>query len=117
MMSRVIERTIFFAIGFGLITLAFLPRLRAGIPDSALFVGCSAILLAAGFRQLAIAPRLADEVSRKMTHASALRRLLLPAHWYTRHVLLWQFRIISVLMIVMAFMTAFVAFLAYRRGL
>src|SRR2546430_15084357 len=102
MMSRVIERTIFLAIGFGLIAMAFLPGLRAGIPDSVLFVGLSAILLAAGLRQLTTAPRLADEVSQKMEHASALRRLWVPAHWYTRHILLWQFRIMSAAMIVMA---------------
>jgi hypothetical protein len=116
-MSRVIERTIYFALGFGLIALAFWPWLRAGISDSVLFAGLCVILVAAGLRQFATAPRLADEVSRKMERAAPFRRLWLPARWYTRDVLLWQFRLTSIMAIAMAVMAGYVAFLTYRRGL
>jgi hypothetical protein len=115
MMSRV-ERTIYFALAFGLMALAFCSRLLASISDSVLFAGLCVIFVATGFRQFATAPRLADEASRKMENASALRRLWLPARWCTRDVLLWQFRLASVMAIAMAVMAGYVAFLAYRRG-
>jgi hypothetical protein len=59
-MTSVIERTIYFALGFGLTALAFWPPLRAGISDSVLFAGLCVILVAAGLRQFTTAPRLAD---------------------------------------------------------
>ena len=116
MKSRVVQRAIFLAIGFALIAVALWPELRAGISDSALFIGLSAVLLAAGLWQLTTAPEFADQISQKMADASPLRRFWLPAGWYTRHILLWMFRVTSAAMIVMAFMTAYVAFVAYHRG-
>ena len=115
-MSRAIERTIYFAVGLGFIALAFLPQVYSRIPTTILFAGLSVILIATGLRQLVTAPRIADEVSQKMEHASALRRLGLPASWYTRKILFWQFRILSIAIIIMGFMTAFAAFLAHHRG-
>jgi hypothetical protein len=117
MMSRVIERTIYFALAFGLFALAFWPRLRASISYSVLFGGLCVIFIAAGLRQFATASRLADEVSQNMQRASPFRRLWLPAHWYTRDALVWQFRLTSVMAIAMAVMAGYVAFLTYRRGL
>jgi hypothetical protein len=109
-----VQGTIFFAIGVALIALALLPELRAQIADRALFIGLSAMLLAAGLWQLTAARRFADEISQKMADASALRRFWLPAQCYSRHILLWQFRITSAAMIGLALL---IAFLAFRRGL
>jgi hypothetical protein len=92
------------------------PQLRAGISDSALFIGLSGILLAGGLWQLTTAPKFADEISQKMADASPLRRLWLPAVCYTRPVLRWTFRITSAAMIVTALMVAYAALVAYRRG-
>jgi len=116
MKSRVIERAIYFTLAFALIALAVWPELRTGISDSVLFGVMSTILLVVGLRQLVITPRLADKVSEKMSHASMLRRLWLPARWYTRGVLLWQFRLASIVLITMAVLAGHAAFLAYRRG-
>ena len=117
MMSSLVERVVLLIIGSGLIALGLWPQLRAGIPDGVLFAGLSTILLAVGLRHLVAAPRLADDVAQKMADASSLRRLWLPARWYTRDVLLWQFRATSVMAITMSLMSAFVAFVVYRRGL
>src|ERR1051326_6237 len=103
MMSR-IERTIYFALAFGLIALAFSPRLLAALSHSVLFGGMCVIFVAVGLRQFVTAPRLADEVSRKMQNASPFRRLWLPTRWYTRDLLLWQFRLASMIAIAMAVM-------------
>jgi hypothetical protein len=116
MKSRVVQGAIFLVIGCVLIAVASLPELRAGISDSALLIGLSTILLAAGLWQLTTAPKFADEISQKMVDASALRRFWLPAVCYTRPVLRWMFRITSAAMIVMALMIAYAALLAYRRG-
>ena len=59
-------------IGVTLLALALLPELLDAIADSALFIGLSAILFAAGLWALMTARRFADEISQKM--AASLQR-------------------------------------------
>jgi hypothetical protein len=115
MMNRT-ERTIYFALAFGLIALAFSPRLLAAISPGVLFGGLCVTFVAVGVRQFLTASRLSDEVSRKMQNASPFRRLWLPARWYTRYLLLWQFRLASIMLLAIAVMAGHVAFLIYRHG-
>jgi hypothetical protein len=95
MKSRIVQRAIFFAIAFVLIAVGLLPKLRAGISDSALFIGLSAIFLGAGVWQLTTAAKFADAISQEMVDASAPRRLWLPAVCYNRPILRWMFRLSS----------------------
>jgi hypothetical protein len=108
--------TLFLIIGTLLITVAFRPQLRAGISDPALLAVLSLILILLGAYQLRITRTRACAISEQMAN-SPLRRLWLPARFYTSNVVFWQFRVLSIMIIVMGFMTAFAAFLAHRRGL
>jgi hypothetical protein len=112
MKSRVAQGAVFLAIGLALIALAMSPEVRAGIAQSAQLIGLSVILLVGGFWQLMSARKFADEIAEKMADASALRRLWLPAGFYSKQILLWQFRIVSAAMIGMALL---IASLAYRH--
>jgi glucose uptake protein GlcU len=102
-------------IGASLITVAFL-RLWAGISYSVLFSVLSPILIIAGTYHLRITRKRADAISEQMAD-SPLRRLWLPTRFYTGNKVFWQFRVLSVLSIIMGFATGFAAFLAHRRGL
>ena len=111
-----VEGALFLIIGTSLIIVAFRPQLWAGISDSALLTVFSAILILLGAYLLRITRTRAETISEQMAN-SRLRRLWLPARFYTSNIVFWQFRVLSIMIIVMGFMTASAAFLAHRRGL
>src|SRR6266536_5035944 len=104
--------TLFLIIGVLLVTIAFRPQLRAGMSYSALLAVMSPILILSGAYQLRITRTQADAMSQQLAN-SPLRRLWLPARFYTSKILFWQFRVLSIMIIIMGFMTAFAAFVAY----
>ncbi len=107
--------TLFLIIGALLITVAFRPQLWAGVSDSALLAVLSMLLMLAGGYQLRITRTRAGAISEQLAN-SPFRRLWLPARFYTSNIVFWQFRVLSILIILMSFMTAFAALLAHRRG-
>ncbi len=98
-----------------LFTLAFRPELRPR-SDFALFCMLSVILLIAGLYHIASASDRAGRFAQQLQGASPIRRLWVPAHFYTSTRLLWELRIGGCMMIVGAAAAAYAAFLAYSRG-
>ena len=107
---------LFLIIAALLILGAFRPELRSGVSHFAQFATLSTILIIAGAYHIATARRRAERFSQQLEGASPLRRLWFPARFYTRKSLLRQFYVSGGIAILSGFMTAFVAFLAYRHG-
>jgi uncharacterized membrane protein HdeD (DUF308 family) len=107
---------LFLIVGSLLIAVAFQPQLRSRVSDFTLFTTLSAILIIAGAYHLATARRRAERVSQQLAGASPLRRLWFPARFYTSKNLRWQFHLSGGIAILSGLMTAFAAFLTYRRG-
>ena len=107
---------LFLIIGSLLIAVAFRPELRSRVSDFALFTTLSVILIIVGAYHLATARSRAERVSQQLAGAPPLRRLWFPARFYTSRNLLWQFHLSGGIAILSGLMTAFAAFLAYRRG-
>ena len=103
-------------VAFCLFAIAIWPGLRAGISDSTLLAVLSATLILLGAYQLRITRNQADAISEQMAN-SPLRRLWLPARFYTSNIVFWQFRVLNITIIIMGFMPAFAAFFAHRRSL
>ena len=115
-MRTTVEVTVGLLVVLLLCALAFRPELRARMSDSALFTVFSAALMLLGGYHLGTARKRADRMSRQLAGSSPLRRLWIPARFYTRKNLLWQFRFAGVNVIIMGLMMALVAFLAHRHG-
>jgi hypothetical protein len=107
---------LFLIVGSSLIVIAFRPELRPRVSDFALLATLTALLFVVGAYHLATARQRAEKFSQQLAGASPLRRLWFPARFYTSKNLLWQFCLAGGIAILSGFMTAFVAFLAYRRG-
>jgi hypothetical protein len=84
--------------------------------NSALFAVFSAALILLGSYHLGTARRRAGRMSQQLAGSSPLRRLWLPARFYTSRNLLWQFRFAGVCAIITGLMMAFVAYLEYHRA-
>ena len=119
-MPRKVERVVFLALAFVLFAFAFAiklwPRLSGGVSDCAFLAAMSALLIFAGAYQLGITRERADAISEELAK-SPFRRLGLPVRFYTSNIVFWQFRVLSIAIIIMGFITAVGAFLAHRRGL
>jgi len=111
-----IAAAVFFLVTALLFAIAFRPELRSHISDFVLFVTFAAVLSVGGIYNIATARGRAERVSRQLRDASPIRRLWLPARFYTSTSLLWQLRLSGIMAICGAAIVAFTAFLAYRRG-
>jgi hypothetical protein len=107
--------TLSLIIGVLLIMLAFLPQVRDRVSDSVQLAILAVLLMLAGAYQLRITRTRADAISAQLAN-SPFRRLWLPTRFYTSNIVFWQFRVLSILIILMSLMTAFAALLAHRRG-
>ena len=113
----IVAVTVFLIVAASLFALALWPELRSSISDFALFVILCGLFTAVGIYHIATArSRAAERFSQQLIGASPIRRLWLPARFYTATRLLWHLRIGGSMSLVAAAMFAFVAFLAYRRG-
>ena len=119
-MPRKIERPVFRVIAFVLFAFAFAgmlwPRVWAGVSDCVFLSATSVLLIFLGTYQLGITRERAEAISEELAK-SPFRRLWLPARFYTSSIVFWQFRVLSIMIIVMGLMTAYTAVLAHRRGL
>ena len=84
---------------------------------SALLITLSLLLLAVGAYEFVASRGIAERTAERLVHASPIRRLWLPARYYTAKNLLWQFRLMSIMALTAGLMSAFAAILASRRGL
>ena len=111
-----IAATVFLLVAAMLFAVALRPQLRSHISDFALFVMLGAALGAAGIYHIATARCRAERFSRQLRDASAIRRLWLPARFYTSTALQWQLRLGGIMALCGAAIVVFAAFLAYGRG-
>src|SRR5215475_10042527 len=120
MMPRKLERVVFLALAFALFAFAsaimLWPSLSARMSDSVFLASMSALLLLVGFYQLGITRARADTISEELAK-SPFRLLGLPIRFYTSKIVFWQFRVLSIAIIALGILSAYVALLAYRRGL
>jgi hypothetical protein len=84
---------------------------------SGLMTILSFLLLVIGAYELVASRGIADRTAQRLEHGSPIRRLWLPARYYTARNLLWQFRLMSIMALTTGLMTAFAAILARSRGL
>jgi len=111
-----VEKTLLLIAALAFFAIALWPQLRASISDFALLAAMSAILVLLGAYQLRITRTEAGGISAQLSN-SPVRRLWLPARFYTSRILFWQFRLMSIMMIIVGLLTGFLAFIAHRRGL
>jgi hypothetical protein len=108
--------TLFLVLGSLLVVAAFRPELWLRASGFTLFITLSPILFVTGAYHFATSHDRAEKLSQQLAGASPLRRLWLPARFYTSRNLVWQFRMMGGMLITAGMMTAFFAFLMHRWG-
>ena len=111
-----VAATVFLTAAALLFVFGLSPARRSSTSDFTLFVVLSALLVIGGIYHIATARSRAERFSQQLQGASPIRRLWLPARFYTSTRLLWQLRICGSMSLLGAALMALAAFVAYRRG-